>query len=444
MHLLPFPRVILPVLMLALITLVPVSASAQTQGDVDNAKSAEEQAFQALLDADEVLESNLEEMERIQGQIFDLEWRIEKLETALAEYGDNVDSLEDRAKLIVVEAYTTGGRNMVTAAFSANDIQDLITTQALFDAATTRDLSQLDQLSAVGRQMDRLNDDLTIREEEVQGLRAEQEIVIATLEQERIAADKLHADAKENYADVYQQYKEEQKRRAEAAAAAKVAAAKAAADAAVAKAAAEAAASKKASTQSSSSSSSGSSSSSSSSSSDSSSSSSDSSSSSSSSSSDSSSSSSSSSSDSSSSSASSSSAASSQPASSGVLCPLPNGSSFIDTWGYARAAGRTHKGTDMIASRGSTIVAMVGGKIRMNWHSLGGRQVYVYGTDGVTYYYAHLSGYPSGLSSGQTVSQGQVIGYVGSTGNATTNVLHLGMIIGGTYVNPYATVRAAC
>jgi murein DD-endopeptidase MepM/ murein hydrolase activator NlpD len=87
---------------------------------------------------------------------------------------------------------------------------------------------------------------------------------------------------------------------------------------------------------------------------------------------------------------------------------------------------------------------MVGGSVRMNWHSLGGRQIYVNGTDGVTYYYAHLSGYPSGLSSGQTVAQGQVIGYVGRTGNATTNVLHLGMITGGTYVNPYATVRAAC
>jgi murein DD-endopeptidase MepM/ murein hydrolase activator NlpD len=445
MHLLPLPRVILPLLLLALITLVPVSASAQTQGDVDSAKSAEEQAFQALLDADEVLESNLEEMERIQGQIFDLEWRIEKLETALAEYAENEESLEDRAKLIVLEAYTTGGRNMVTAAFSANDIQDLITTQALFDAATTRDLSQLDQLSAVGRQVDRLNDDLVIREQEVQGLRAEQEVVIANLEQERAAADKLHADAKQNYADVYQEYKAEQARRAAAKAAAKAAAVKAAAEAAVAKAAAEAAASTKASTQSSSSASSDSSSSASSSSSDSSSSSSDSSSDSSSSSSESSSDSSSSSSDSSSSSSDSSSSSSgSQPASSGVVCPLPNGSSFIDTWGYSRAAGRTHKGTDMIASRGSTIVAMVGGSIRMNWHSLGGRQVYVNGTDGVTYYYAHLSGYPSGLSSGQTVSQGQVIGYVGSTGNATTNVLHLGMIIGGTYVNPYATVRAAC
>ena len=442
MHFLPLPRVILPLLLLALISLVPVAASAQTQGDVDNAKTAEEQAFQALLDADEVLESNLEEMERIQGQIFDLEWRIEKLETALTEYRDNADSLEDRAKLIVLEAYTTGGRNMVTAAFSANDIQDVITTQALFDAATTRDLSQLDQLSAVGRQVDRLSDDLTVKQEELQGLRTEQEVVISHLEEERAAADKLHADAKEKYADTYKRYKEEQARRAAAKAAAKVAAAKAAAEAAVAKAASEAAAS----TQSSSSASSGSSNSSSSSSSDSSSSSSDTSSDSSSSSSSSSdsSSSSSSSSDSSSSSSDSSSAASSQPASGGVVCPLPNGSSFIDTWGYARAAGRTHKGTDMIASKGSTIVAMVGGSIRMNWHSLGGRQVYVYGTDGVTYYYAHLSGYPSGLSSGQTVSQGQVIGYVGSTGNATTNVLHLGMIIGGTYVNPYATVRAAC
>ena len=442
MHFLPLPRVILPLLLLALISLVPVAASAQTQGDVDNAKTAEEQAFQALLDADEVLESNLEEMERIQGQIFDLEWRIEKLETALTEYRDNADSLEDRAKLIVLEAYTTGGRNMVTAAFSANDIQDVITTQALFDAATTRDLSQLDQLSAVGRQVDRLSDDLTVKQEELQGLRTEQEVVISHLEEERAAADKLHADAKKNYADTYQRYKEEQARRAAAKAAAKAAAVKAAAEAAVAKAAAEAAAS----TQSSSSASSGSSNSSSSSSSDSSSSSSDTSSDSSSSSSSSSdsSSSSSSSSDSSSSSSDSSSAASSQPASGGVVCPLPNGSSFIDTWGYARAAGRTHKGTDMIASKGSTIVAMVGGSIRMNWHSLGGRQVYVYGTDGVTYYYAHLSGYPSGLSSGQTVSQGQVIGYVGSTGNATTNVLHLGMIIGGTYVNPYATVRAAC
>ena len=90
------------------------------------------------------------------------------------------------------------------------------------------------------------------------------------------------------------------------------------------------------------------------------------------------------------------------------------------------------------------MVAMVGGTTRLNYHPLGGRQVYIYGNDGITYYYAHLSGYAPGLTNGQTVTQGQLIGYVGSTGNATTNVLHLGMITGGTYVNPYPTVRNAC
>ena len=377
MKALPLRRIILPLLVLAMMAVVPVSASAQTQDDVDKAKTAEENAYQELLDADEVLESGLEELERIQGQIYNLEWRIEKLETALAEYGEDVVSLQNRAELLVYEAYTTGGRNLVTTAFSANDIQDLITSQALYDAATTMDLSELDQLAAVSRQMDRLNDDLSIKEAEVKALRTEQESVVATLEEERTQADKLHADAKKNYAETYQRYKEEQARRAAAAEAAKKAAAAAAARAAGRSSSTGAAAGVPASTT-------------------------------------------------------------------GVNCPLPNGSSFIDTWGYARAGGRTHKGTDMIAARGSTIVAMRAGSVRLNYHSLGGRQVYIAATDGITYYYAHLSGYASGLSNGQRVSQGQVIGFVGSTGNATTNVLHLGMIVGGSYVNPYPTVRRVC
>jgi len=380
-------RVLVPVLVLGLLALVPVTASAQTKTDVENAKTAEDDAFAALIAVDQKLEDELYELEDIDGQIYNLEWRISKLETALSEYSANVDLLEDRAKLIVYQAYTSGGRNMVTSAFSANDIQDLITSQALLDAATTRDLSQLDQLAAVGRQMDRLNEDLGIKEVEVQELRSEQQTLISHLEEDRAAADKLHEDAKTKYADTYKKYKEEQARIA----AEKAAAAARAAAAAAAKAAA-------ANSRSSSSSSGGSSG-----------------------------------------------ASAGVPAATvGVNCPLPNGSSFIDTWGYARSQGRTHKGTDMIASRGSIIVAMRAGTVRMNWHSLGGRQVYVNGTDGITYYYAHLSGYPSGLSNGQRVSQGQVIGYVGSTGNATTNVLHLGMIVGGRYVNPYPTVRRAC
>jgi murein DD-endopeptidase MepM/ murein hydrolase activator NlpD len=388
MHLLPLPRVILPLLVLALLTAAPIPAVAQSKGDVDNAKSAEESAYQELLDADQVLESGLEELERIQGKIYDLEYRINKLEAALTEYGSNADSLQERARLIVLEAYTSGGRNLVTTAFGTKDIQDLITSQALFDAATTRDLSQLDQLSAVSRQMERLNDELSIKQAEVEILRAEQVAVVTQLEKDRATADRLHAEAKTNYADVYARYKAEQARRAAAAAAAKAAAAAAAARTA-------------AGTTSGGSSPGGSSS-------------------------------------------NNRAAAGVPAATTGVNCPLPNGSSFIDTWGYARSGGRTHKGTDMIAGYGSTIVAMVSGTIRANYHSLGGRQIYLYGTDGITYYYAHLSSYANGLTNGQSVNQGDAIGFVGSTGNATTNVLHLGMIVGGQYVNPYPTVRQVC
>lgn len=388
MHLLPFPRVIVPLLVLALMAIAPTSALAQSKGDVDNAKTAAEKTYQELLDADSVLESGLEELERIQSKIYDLEYRINKLETALTEYGTNADSLQERARLIVLEAYTSGGRNLVTTAFGTKDIQDLITSQALFDAATTRDLSQLDQLEAVSRQMERLNEDLAIKRAEVENLKADQEAVVAQLEKDRAIADRLHAEAKKTYADVYARYKAEQARRAAAAAAAKAAAADAAAKAAAGK--------------SSGGSTSGGSS-------------------------------------------SNSKAAAGVPAATtGVNCPLPNGSSFIDTWGYARSGGRTHKGTDMIAGYGSTIVAMTSGKVRLNYHSLGGRQVYLSGADGITYYYAHLSGYANGLTNGQSVSQGDAIGFVGSTGNATTNVLHLGMIVGGQYVNPYPTVRQVC
>jgi murein DD-endopeptidase MepM/ murein hydrolase activator NlpD len=378
------PRLILPLLVLTLVTVAPTSASAQSKGDVENAKSAADRRYQELLDADQVLEEGLEELERIQGKIYDLEYRIDKLESALIEYGNNSDALQERARLIVLEAYTSGGRNLVTAAFGTKDIQDLITSQALFDAATTRDLNQLDQLSAVSRQMERLNDDLAVKKAEVQALREEQEAVVAHLEEDRARADALLAEAKKNYADVYARYKAEQARRAAAAA----------------KAAAEKAAAAKASGSKTSGGSSGSSR--------------------------------------------SRAAAGVPAATTGVNCPLPNGSSFIDTWGYARSGGRTHKGTDMIAGYGSTIVAMMSGTIRLNYHSLGGRQLYIYGTDGITYYYAHLSSYAAGLSNGQAVSQGQGVGFVGSTGNASTNVLHLGMIVGGQYVNPYPTVRQAC
>ena len=99
----------------------------------------------------------------------------------------------------------------------------------------------------------------------------------------------------------------------------------------------------------------------------------------------------------------------------------------------------------MMAAYNTKLVAMTSGSVRVNSHRLGGRQVYVYGDDGVTYYYAHLSKWASGLTSGQRVSKGQLVGYVGDSGNASgTPHPHLGMIAGGVYVNPYPTVRPVC
>jgi murein DD-endopeptidase MepM/ murein hydrolase activator NlpD len=88
---------------------------------------------------------------------------------------------------------------------------------------------------------------------------------------------------------------------------------------------------------------------------------------------------------------------------------------------------------------------MDAGRVRLNWHYAGGRQVYVYADNGMFYYYAHLSGYAAGLTNGQRVQKGQLIGYIGSTGNASVPHLHLGMgPSSGVYVNPYPTVRRVC
>lgn len=126
----------------------------------------------------------------------------------------------------------------------------------------------------------------------------------------------------------------------------------------------------------------------------------------------------------------------------GWLCPVAGPNAFGDTWGAPRSGGRTHKGVDLMSPGGTPLVAVVAGSVTMKTNALGGNVVWLAGVDGARYYYAHLSAWEGGSRS---VSAGEVIGYVGSTGNTTANHLHFEIHPGGgVAINPYPTVRQYC
>jgi peptidoglycan LD-endopeptidase LytH len=120
-----------------------------------------------------------------------------------------------------------------------------------------------------------------------------------------------------------------------------------------------------------------------------------------------------------------------------------------DTFTQSRGAGRRHDAIDILAPRGTPVLAVADGRIEKLFLSKpGGRTIYQFDPTGrVAYYYAHLDAYAPLLSEGTQVKRGQVIGYVGSTGNASPDAPHLHFAIfllgpeqrwwQGTAVNPY-------
>ena len=120
-----------------------------------------------------------------------------------------------------------------------------------------------------------------------------------------------------------------------------------------------------------------------------------------------------------------------------------------DTFTQSRGEGRRHDAIDIMAPRGTPVLAVADGRIEKLFLSKpGGRTIYQFDPAGrVAYYYAHLDAYAPLLSEGTQVKRGQVIGYVGSTGNASPDAPHLHFAIfllgpekrwwEGTAVNPY-------
>jgi murein DD-endopeptidase MepM/ murein hydrolase activator NlpD len=97
---------------------------------------------------------------------------------------------------------------------------------------------------------------------------------------------------------------------------------------------------------------------------------------------------------------------------------------------------------DIMSPEGTPVVAVVSGSVQMKRTSLGGNSAWVRGVDGNSYFYAHLVRWEG---PSRSVSAGEVIGYVGHTGNTSANHLHFEIHPGGgRAVNPYPTVRQHC
>jgi murein DD-endopeptidase MepM/ murein hydrolase activator NlpD len=98
-----------------------------------------------------------------------------------------------------------------------------------------------------------------------------------------------------------------------------------------------------------------------------------------------------------------------------------------DSFNDARDGGRTHRATDILAPRGTPVVAAIDGEVvRLRQNSAGGITAYL--TDNerrYVYYYAHLDHYSDRITEGLRVQQGFVIGYVGTSGNAPPDTPHL-------------------
>jgi peptidoglycan LD-endopeptidase LytH len=130
-----------------------------------------------------------------------------------------------------------------------------------------------------------------------------------------------------------------------------------------------------------------------------------------------------------------------------ILMPVqgvPRGQ-VANTWGAPRSGGRSHEGQDIFARRGTPVVAAADGVVtRVGGGKLGGKAVFVTGRGARTFYYAHLDSYAPGIEPGRVVNRGDVLGFVGNTGNArsTPPHLHFGIYGAGGAMNPLPLIES--
>jgi murein DD-endopeptidase MepM/ murein hydrolase activator NlpD len=350
--------------------LVP-GASAQSQEEADRERAEADRAYQDFLALQEQVDDALWTYEDIREEIFEVEYRLDRLENRIETDSESAAILEQTAKDLVVEAYISGSLGTFNVALEAKSIQEVVTGQELYERANAVSLASLDRLDAVSRELERLTVDLEVDKEHLDQLEVEAETALEQIELvQRLAGDWYEReDAEAQTARKAWEKELARRRAAEAARRAREAAARAR-------------------------------------------------------------------------------AASGR---SGVYdylrCPQASPKWFRNDWGNRRSGGRTHKGTDIFGPKGGKVHAVIGGTLRTRTGGLGGIALWLYGDDGNAYYYAHLDRWASGVKTGTRVGKGDVIAYVGNTGNASGGSNHTHFQLhpgGGRPVNPYPTLAKIC
>ncbi len=127
--------------------------------------------------------------------------------------------------------------------------------------------------------------------------------------------------------------------------------------------------------------------------------------------------------------------------------PTQGRCSFVDSWHDGRSGGRLHIGVDIVGPKGLAIYAVTDGIITKMYGAeskLSGNAIRLTAADATYFFYAHLDSFASGITVGSNVKAGQIIGYMGASGNAGGNS-HLHFEVhpgGGEAVNPYPIVKA--
>jgi peptidoglycan LD-endopeptidase LytH len=128
---------------------------------------------------------------------------------------------------------------------------------------------------------------------------------------------------------------------------------------------------------------------------------------------------------------------------------------ILSNFGEARSSGRAHQGIDVLSTLGQEVYAVLPGTLAVRYldggtdASLSGNAWLLRARTGDEYFYAHLSAFAEGLSVGSSVAQGQLIGYVGDTGNPGAGNYHLHFEVrpgGGAAIDPLSvlTVPSGC